>query len=60
MLPMTMIIDRKNFPYIALVDHYDATNMKSMVKFCVPTRSIFTGPVTIYNLYLPNEYVDCI
>ena len=28
------------------ISSYDATDLKNVVKFCVPTWSIFAGPVT--------------
>ena len=36
MLPMKLFTYGKNFTYIALVS-YDATNVKNVVKICVPT-----------------------
>ena len=40
MLPMQLCIDSEICTYLALAAHYnsyDATNVKNVVKFCVPT-----------------------
>ena len=43
-LPMELLIHGNNFTLYK--SSYDATNVKNVVKFCVPTWSIITGPVT--------------
>ena len=36
--------------YVHKLCHYDTTNLKNIVKFYVPTWSIFAGPVTIFHV----------
>ena len=54
MLPFQkkLCIDGKRFTSIAVgeIISYDATKSKNVVKFCVPTWSIFAGPVTFYTV----------
>ena len=46
MLPIKFFIDGKFHFWLEQIISYDATNLKNMVKFYVPTWSIFAGPVT--------------
>ena len=50
MLVIKLLIDSKNScQFLKSIFCYDATKLKKMVKFYVPTWMLFAGPVTFYS-----------
>ena len=45
--------------WLQKISSYDATNLKAIVKLCVPTWTIFPGPVTYVCSYtfIPNTII---
>ena len=50
MLVIKLLIDSKNSrQFLKSIFCYDATKLKKMVKFYVPSWTLFAGPVTFYS-----------